>query len=65
MRQDASQGLARSVHANASSLPTELIQEILTLLGPYDFDAARHTCRQWLRASLYVNLLCEQLKRAG
>jgi len=35
------------------------------LLGPYDFDAARHTCRQWLRASLYVNLLCEQLKRAS
>lgn len=49
----------------AASLPTELLQSIFRMLGPTDFNAARHTCRIWMAASLQLRLLAEQLKRGG
>ena len=49
----------------SSELPTELIQTVFEYLGPKDFDAARHTCRTWMIASLKLQILVEQLKRGG
>jgi hypothetical protein len=47
------------------NLPTELLQHIFELLGPKDFNAARHTCRNWMRASLDKSLLVAMLQRGG
>ncbi|KAF2740393.1 hypothetical protein EJ04DRAFT_572231 [Polyplosphaeria fusca] len=47
------------------SLPTEILQDIYRLLGPKDFNAARHTCRDWMRASLDKKILVAALKRGG
>lgn len=49
----------------AATLPTELIQAIYWRLGPTDFNAARHTCRNWMAASLDYKVLIAQLKRGG
>ncbi|KAL5458304.1 hypothetical protein PMIN07_006212 [Paraphaeosphaeria minitans] len=46
-------------------LPTEILQTIFRYLGPRSFNAARHTCRQWMRASLDRKLLCTMLERGG
>ncbi|KAF7509686.1 hypothetical protein GJ744_007557 [Endocarpon pusillum] len=49
----------------SSRLPLELLQQIYNLLSPLDFDAARHTCRLWLFASLDKTLLTSQLILGG
>ncbi|KAG6007004.1 hypothetical protein E4U21_006524 [Claviceps maximensis] len=46
-------------------LATETIQSIFSLLSTKDFNAARHTCRLWLFASLDRRLLEDMLKQAG
>lgn len=51
--------------SSSQLLPTELLQEIYSYLGPFDFNAARHTCSNWITASLDLDLLIEQLKRGG
>jgi hypothetical protein len=47
------------------SVPTEILQLVYNYLGPKDFDAARHTCRNWMRASLNKCLLVTMLNRGG
>ncbi len=49
----------------ASRLPIEILQQIYYQLPPSDFDAARHTCRFWLFASLDKSLLTSQLIDGG
>jgi hypothetical protein len=46
-------------------LPIEIIQHIFDYLSPKDFNAARHTCRSWMRASLDMSLLSAMLERGG
>ena len=46
-------------------LPVEILEEIYYYLSPADFNAARHTCRAWLLASLDTRLLTHMLKRGG
>lgn len=43
-------------------LPREILQLIFAFQEPCDFDAARHTCREWFIASLDFNLLCGMLR---
>ncbi|KAK5108270.1 hypothetical protein LTR62_008654 [Meristemomyces frigidus] len=52
-------------HSLAAQLPIEIIQSIYQCLRPVDLDAARHTCRKWLAASLDLTILSEQTKRGG
>lgn len=47
------------------TLPCELIQRVFDFSSPMDFNAARHTCRSWMRASLDQRLLYSMLKRGG
>lgn len=49
----------------AATLPTELLHMIFRLLGPTDFEAARKVFDSWYFASLYGDILVEQLKRGG
>jgi hypothetical protein len=49
----------------SSRLPIEILQQIFNLLSPLEFDAARHTCRLWLFASLDRTLLTSQLNSGG
>ncbi|KAL3461133.1 hypothetical protein BJX64DRAFT_278096 [Aspergillus heterothallicus] len=49
----------------ANTLPPEILTQIFYLLSPRDFDNARRTCSQWMRASLNERLLESMLKRAG
>ncbi|KAF2854770.1 DUF221-domain-containing protein [Plenodomus tracheiphilus IPT5] len=49
----------------AHRLPLEILQDILRYLYPKEFNAARRTCRTWMRASLDKNLLRVMLKRGG
>lgn len=44
-------------------LPAEILENIFTHLSPLDFNAARHTCRAWMIASLEERLLLLMLKR--
>ncbi|OAL06826.1 hypothetical protein IQ06DRAFT_204093, partial [Phaeosphaeriaceae sp. SRC1lsM3a] len=46
-------------------LPLEIIQQIFGYLSPLDFNAARHSCRTWMRASLDVNIIKVMLIRGG
>jgi hypothetical protein len=46
-------------------LPVEIVQHVFDYLGPKDFNAARHTCRNWMRASLDKTLLVAMLSRGG
>lgn len=64
----SSQGahLSKSIVISAASrTPTEVLQQLYYMLGPKDFNAARHTCRSWMRASLDFNLLGVMLRRGG
>lgn len=49
----------------ASLLPLEILQNIYERLDPVDFNAARHTCRVWMRHSQDVRQLGLTLKRGG
>ncbi|KAL2815633.1 hypothetical protein BDW59DRAFT_15140 [Aspergillus cavernicola] len=49
----------------ANTAPSEILSQIFYLLNPRDFDNARRTCSQWMRASLNERLLESMLKRAG
>lgn len=49
----------------ANRTPPEILFQIYAMLSPRDFDNARRTCSQWMRASLHQNLLESMLKRAG
>jgi hypothetical protein len=49
----------------AQQIPVELLQQIYQLLGPKDFNSARHTCRSWMRGSLDEKLLLSMLSRSG
>lgn len=44
-------------------LPREILQIMYHFLDPVEFDTARHTCREWLLASLDFNLLTIMLRR--
>ncbi|QRC93705.1 hypothetical protein JI435_039020, partial [Parastagonospora nodorum SN15] len=46
-------------------IPIEIIQHIFNYLHPREFNAARHTCRCWMRASLDKGLLSSMLERGG
>ena len=46
-------------------VPLEIVQLIYGYLRPVDFNAARHTCRAWMFASLEEKLLRCMLKRGG
>lgn len=46
-------------------VPIELLQHIYDYLGPVDFNAARHTCCGWMRASLDRSVLAAMLSRGG
>ena len=47
-------------------LPTEIVQTIYKCLDdPRDFDAARHTCRSWMTASLESWLLERMFRKGG
>ncbi|KZL69848.1 F-box domain-containing protein [Colletotrichum tofieldiae] len=46
-------------------LPVEILHQIYALLDPYDFNAARHTCRSWFLAGLSRTVLASMLKRGG
>lgn len=43
--------------------PSDVLQQIYTLLSPGDFDAARHTCRSWFLASLESRSLLVRMSR--
>ncbi|KAL8640941.1 MAG: hypothetical protein Q9228_002200 [Teloschistes exilis] len=47
------------------SLPAEITKCIFDHLSPLDLNAARHTCRKWMIASLEHRLLARVLKQAG
>jgi hypothetical protein len=49
----------------ANLAPPEILTQIYTMLSPRDFDNARRTCSQWMRASLQHKLLEGTMKRAG
>ncbi|EED18742.1 F-box domain protein [Talaromyces stipitatus ATCC 10500] len=49
----------------ANRTPPEILFQIYAMLSPRDFDNARRTCSQWMRASLHQKLLESMLKRAG
>ncbi|KAJ5670776.1 uncharacterized protein N7477_006139 [Penicillium maclennaniae] len=49
----------------ANVAPPEIMLQIYSMLTPRDFDNARRTCSQWMRASLNRGLLESMLKRAG
>lgn len=51
--------------ANSMLLPTEILEKIYVELSPLDFNAARHTCRAWMLASLNENMLLYMLNRGG
>lgn len=46
-------------------LPVEIIQQIYCYLSPFDFNAARHTCRAWMLASLDTGILIHKLESGG
>lgn len=54
-----------TIFSTASHAPTEIMQPIYYMLSPKDFNAARHTCRSWMRASLDSKLLLVMLRRGG
>ncbi|KAH8703394.1 F-box domain protein [Talaromyces proteolyticus] len=49
----------------ANIAPPEILFQIFSMLSPRDFDNARRTCSQWMRASLQQKLLESMVKRAG
>ncbi|KAI2793337.1 hypothetical protein POX_b03391 [Penicillium oxalicum] len=49
----------------ANAAPTEILHQVYSLLSPHDFDNARRTCSQWMKASLNRRLLEGTLKCAG
>lgn len=46
-------------------LPAEVLELIYYNMSPVDFNAARHTCRAWMIASLDTRLLTHMLKRGS
>lgn len=48
-----------------SLIPVEVLEQIYYYMLPVDFNAARHTCRAWMVASLEARLLTYMLKRGG
>jgi hypothetical protein len=46
-------------------VPAEIVRQVYGFLRPYDFNAARHTCRSWYIHSLEKSLLESMLKRGG
>lgn len=54
-----------SLPSAANITPPEILHQIYSMLTPRDFDNARRTCSQWMRASLDPDLLERMLKRAG
>ena len=57
---------ARPLHMPpVANLPAEILENIYKRLDPVDFNAARHTCRAWMIASLDAKLLILTLKRGG
>ena len=49
----------------ANRLPLEILQSIYERLDLADFNAARHTCRVWMRHSLGIRPLGVRLERGG
>ncbi|OHE98455.1 F-box domain-containing protein [Colletotrichum orchidophilum] len=49
----------------AKKLPVEILQDIYSLLDPYDFNSSRHTCRSWFLAGMNENVLIRMLMRGG
>ena len=57
--------LGRSNLMGFDHLPMEIIWDIYGHLSPVQFNAARHTCRNWRRASLNELTLRRMMARAG
>jgi hypothetical protein len=49
----------------ATTIPSEIVQQIYQHLDPLDFHAARHTCKKWFLASLDTGLLRRMTRKAG
>lgn len=49
----------------AYHLPVELVQQILVLMSPVDFNNARRTCMAWYISSLNVPVLRKHLETMG
>ena len=47
------------------NIPVEVLEKIYAYLSPIDLNAARHTCRVWMIASLEEKLLTRMLKEGG
>lgn len=62
---DCSKIAGGSTPPAANVAPAEILLQIYSMLTPRDFDNARRTCSQWMRASLNRRLLEGMLKRAG
>ncbi|OJJ74875.1 hypothetical protein ASPBRDRAFT_27868 [Aspergillus brasiliensis CBS 101740] len=54
-----------SQHPVANTVPADILLLIYYRLSPRDFENARRTCFQWMRASLDQRLLKYMLKRMG
>lgn len=50
---------------SVSRLPAEVLENVFARLDPVDFNAARHTCRAWMIASLEQRLMTTMLKRGS
>ncbi|KAH7077038.1 hypothetical protein FB567DRAFT_563181 [Paraphoma chrysanthemicola] len=57
--------LAPTTFPASYRVPAEILQHMYAYLGPKDFNAARRTCRAWMRASLNRTLLVAMLTRGG
>ncbi|KAF2031781.1 DUF221-domain-containing protein [Setomelanomma holmii] len=49
----------------STPIEEEIVQHMYSFLGPSDFNAARRSCRNWMRASLDTTLLKVMLSRGG
>ena len=49
----------------ATTIPSEIVQQIYQHLDPLDFHAARHACKKWFLASLNTSLLRRMTRKAG
>jgi hypothetical protein len=51
--------------SGAQRVPREILKHIFSCLTPWDFDAARHTCKSWFLASLDKKVLDPMLSACG
>lgn len=59
------EGLPKPKLGIANLLPNEIILQILELLPPIDYDAARHVCKSWFSAGLDYKIARNMLRYSG